>query len=138
MTGSSSPTATCGSTPQPPAAGLGLGRGRLPQFNLDVAGAKVRLLGNAVYDQDSWLPEISVGTQFKAAGEHAVLHAIGAGSPDGVDFYVAATKLFLAQSLLVSGAVRATKANQLGILGFRRATATTATVPSSRAPQRCC
>ena len=100
------------------AAGGRLGLGRGYQFNLDVAGAKVRLLGNAVYDQDTWLPEISVGTQFKAAGEHAVLHAIGAGSPAGVDFYVAATKLFLAQSLLVSGAVRATKANQLGILGF--------------------
>ena len=64
------------------------------------------------------MPELSVGTQFKAADRHATLAAIGATSPDGVDFYIAATKLFLAQSLLVSGAVRATKANQFGLLGF--------------------
>ena len=95
---------------------LGLGNGY--QFHLDVAGLKLRLLGNAVYDQDSWLPEISAGTQFKAADRHAVLDAIGAASPDGVDFYLAATKLFLAQSLLVNATVRATRANQFGLLGF--------------------
>ncbi len=97
-------------------AKLGLGSGY--QFNLDVAGIKVRLLGNAVYDQDSWLPQIAVGAQFKAANSHAVLRAIGASSPDGVDFYASATKLFLAQSLLVNLTLRATKANQFGLLGF--------------------
>ena len=97
-------------------AKLGLGTGY--QFNLDVAGIKVRLLGNAVYDQDSWLPQIAVGAQFKAADSHAVLRAIGARSPDGVDFYASATKLFLAQSLLVNATVRATEANQFGLLGF--------------------
>jgi hypothetical protein len=100
------------------AAGAKLGLGAGYQFHLDVAGIKVRLLGNAVYDQDSWLPQISVGAQFKAADSHAVLHAIGARSPDGVDFYVSATKLFLAQSLLVNATLRATKANQFGLLGF--------------------
>ncbi len=95
---------------------LGLGDGY--QFHLDVAGAKVRLFGNAVYDQDSWLPQISAGVQAKAADRHAVLKAVGAVSPDGVDFYLAATKLFLAESLLVNATVRATKANQLGLLGF--------------------
>ncbi len=95
---------------------LGLGDGY--QFNLDVVGLKLRLLGDAVYDQDRWLPQISVGTQFKSAGSHAILHALGASSPDGVDFYAAATKLFLSQSLLVNATVRATRANQLGLLGF--------------------
>ncbi len=95
---------------------LGLGRGY--QFDLDVAGLKLRLLGDAVYDQDRWLPQVSVGTQFKAADSHAILRALGASSPDGVDFYVAATKLFLAQSLLVNATLRATRANQLGLLGF--------------------
>ena len=95
---------------------LGLGRGY--QFHLDTAGLKLRLLGNAVYDQDSWMPEISVGTAFKAADRHAVLDAIGARSPDGADFYVAATKLFLAESLLVNVTVEATRANQFGLLGF--------------------
>jgi hypothetical protein len=95
---------------------LGLGNGY--QFDMDVVGAKVRLYGNAVYDQDGWLPEISVGTQFKSAGSQAVLRAIGARETSGVDAYVAATRLFLAQSLLVNVTIRATKANQFGLLGF--------------------
>ncbi len=97
-------------------AKLGLGNGY--QFHLDVAGIKLRLLGNAVYDQDRWMPQIAVGTELKAADQHATLRAIGARAPDGADFYLAATKLFLAQSLLVDMTVRATKANQFGLLGF--------------------
>jgi hypothetical protein len=100
------------------AAGARLGLGRGYQFQLDVAGLKIRLLGDLVYDQQWWLPEISAGAQFKAAGSHAVLAAIGARNSDGVDAYLAFTKLFLAQSLLVDVTVRATRANQLGILGF--------------------
>ncbi len=95
---------------------LGLGDGYT--FNMDVVGAKLRLFGDAVYDQDSWMPEVSAGVQWKAAGSHAVLHAIGAQSADGADVYVAATKLFLAESLLLNATLRGTKANQFGILGF--------------------
>jgi Protein of unknown function (DUF3034) len=99
-------------------AGARLGLGSGYQFQLDVAGLKVRLFGDAVYDQDSWVPEVSVGTQFKTADRHAVLRAIGARSPSGVDFYASATKLFLAQSLLLNATVRETEANQFGLLGF--------------------
>ena len=99
-------------------AGRRLGLGSDYVFALDVAGAKVRLYGDAVYDQDSWAPQISAGVQLKSADRHAVLRAIGARSTDGADFYLAATKLFLAQSLLVNATVRATQANQLGLLGF--------------------
>lgn len=99
-------------------AGARLGLGAGYQFNLDVAGVKVRLLGNAVYDQDRWLPQIAVGAQFKATDSHDVLRAIGARSPDGVDVYMSVTKLFLAQSLLLNATLRATKANQFGFLGF--------------------
>ena len=95
---------------------LGLGNGY--QFNLDTVGLKVRLFGDAVYDQDRWWPQISIGSQFKAADSHAVLAAIGASSPDGADVYLAATKLFLARSLLVNATLRATRANQFGLLGF--------------------
>jgi hypothetical protein len=99
-------------------AGARLGLGQGYQFHLDVAGAKLRLFGDAVYDQDTLLPQVSVGTEFKAADRHAVLDAIGAKSPDGVDFYAAATKLFLNESLLVDATLRFTKANQFGLLGF--------------------
>lgn len=95
---------------------LGLGGGY--QFHLDVLGAKVRLFGNAVYDQDTWLPEVSAGVQLKTADRHGVLRAIGARSTSGADAYVSATKLFLAQSILVNATVRATQANQFGLLGF--------------------
>ena len=81
-------------------------------------GAKVRLFGDLVYDQDQWTPQVSVGAQYKSTSDPAILHAVGARRADGVDVYVAATKLFLARSLLLSVAVRATEANQFGLLGF--------------------
>ena len=95
---------------------LGIGRGYT--FNLDTLGLKLRVLGDAVYDQDSWLPQIAVGTALKSSNDHGVLRAIGARSAQGADFYVAATKIFLAQSLLVNATIRLTKANQFGLLGF--------------------
>ena len=95
---------------------LGVGGGY--QFHQDIYGAKVRLYGNMLYDQDSWIPELSVGTQVKVADHADLLRALGARSATGTDIYVAATKLFLAQSLLVDATVRATRANQFGLLGF--------------------
>lgn len=95
---------------------LGLGNGFA--FNQDVFGVKLRVLGNAVLDQDSWLPQIAIGVQHKRNDQGAVLRAIGAKDDHGTDFYVTATKLFLAQSVLANATLRQTKANQLGILGF--------------------
>ena len=99
-------------------AGARLGIGRGYTVNVDVAGLKVRLLGDAVYDQDSWVPQVAAGAQLKSNDAHAVLLAIGARSSKGLDLYVAATKLFLAQSLLANVTIRLTKANQFGLLGF--------------------
>lgn len=99
-------------------AGRGLGIGAGFTFRQDVFGAKVRLFGDAVNDQDRLLPQVSLGVQYKLNDRHDVLRAIGAKGSQGVDFYAAATKLFLAESLLVNATVRLTKANQLGILGF--------------------
>lgn len=95
---------------------LGLGHGYT--FDQDIYGAKVKLIGNAVYDQDSLLPQISAGAQYKANDRDAIIHAVGGRSADGVDYYVAATKLFLAESVLVDATLRETRANQFGILGF--------------------
>jgi hypothetical protein len=96
-------------------AKLGLGRGFT--FNQDVLGAKLRLAGDPVYD-NPWMPEISLGAQFKHNDRTAVIHAVGARHEDGLDLYVAATKVVLSQSLVVNGTVRLTKANQTGLLGF--------------------
>jgi Protein of unknown function (DUF3034) len=95
---------------------LGLGNGF--KFTQQVFGAKLRLVGDAVLEQDSWLPQIAAGVQYKKNNRGDLLRALGIRRDSGTDIYVSSTKLFLAQSLLVNGTVRFTKANQNGILGF--------------------
>ena len=88
----------------------------------DVVGAKVRIAGDAVIDQDSWMPQVAVGIQHKRNRDWAIPFALGASKANGTDFYVSATKLYLAgfagRNLLLNATLRATKANQLGLLGF--------------------
>jgi len=103
-------------------------------FNLDdvapgktigqnIFSAKVRLWGDAVIDQDRWWPQLAAGLQYKKNEDFAFIpHLIGARSASGMDFYLSATKVFLAGPLsrtwLADVTVRATRANQFGILGF--------------------
>jgi hypothetical protein len=90
----------------------------------DVFGLKVRVLGDAVYEQDSWMPQVAVGVQFKRhrgirdAGPLRSVEQLGAEDEDGTDYYVVATKVLLDQSLLLNLQLRYTKANQFGLLGF--------------------
>ena len=89
----------------------------------DTVGAKLRVYGDAVYDQDRWWPQLSLGLQYKHNRDYDFIpKAIGARHSDGVDFYLALTKVFLAgpfgRTWLIDGNVRATRANQFGILGF--------------------
>lgn len=97
-------------------AALGLGRGYT--FDQQIYGAKLRLVGDAVYDQDRWWPQLAVGVQHKRNQDGATVRAIGAADAQGTDFYLAATKLLLAQSAVINGTLRWTKANQTGLLGF--------------------
>lgn len=92
----------------------------------EIVGLKLKLSGDAIIDQDRLAPQISVGVQFKQ--NHGVrglgalgitdVTQLGAKKNHGVDIYVSATKLLLDQSLLLNATLRATKANQLGLLGF--------------------
>ena len=100
------------------ATGAKLGIGKGFTFHQRVIGAKVRVLGDAVYDQDRWVPQIAVGAQAKRVDREALVKALGAKKNSSVDYYVAATKVLLNQSLVLNGTVRATKANQTGLLGF--------------------
>ena len=100
------------------ATGAALELGKDFTFDENVYGAKVRLFGQLVYDQDSWLPQTAVGLQYKTNDRPDILKAVGAKDADGVDFYLAATKLLLSESVLASGTLRFTRANQFGILGF--------------------
>ena len=99
-------------------AGRSLGLGSGFTFRQDVFGAKVRLFGDAVYSQDSLLPQVAAGVQYKVNDRRDIVRAVGAKDARGADFYVSATKLFLSESLLLNATVRMTRANQLGILGF--------------------
>lgn len=97
-------------------AALGLGNGY--KFTQKIYGVKVRVAGDAVLEQDSWLPQIAIGLQHKQNDRGDLLRALGIKHDKGTDVYVSATKLFLSSSILVNGTLRFTKANQTGILGF--------------------
>ena len=90
---------------------------------VDTLGAKLRLSGDAVYDQDSIWPQIAIGAQWKRNRDFdAVPRALGATSAAGADFYVSAAKLWLAglagRNVFANVSLRASSANQFGILGF--------------------
>lgn len=89
-----------------------------------IYGLKIRLTGDAVYDQDSWAPQTAVGVEYKKnsgiSGIRGLVspRQLGAASDSGTDWYVTATKVYLAQSVLVNATLRYTNANEFGLLGF--------------------
>jgi hypothetical protein len=89
-------------------------------IKMDIFGVKVRVAGDAILDSDSLMPQISVGLEHKRTHPGSlgsVLSFLGTRT-SGTDLYVSATKLFLAQSVLVNATLRNTNANQNGLLGF--------------------
>ena len=92
-------------------------------IEMDTVGVKLRILGDAVYDQDNWIPQVAVGVQYKKnEGFSFVPKLVGSQHSNGIDFYIAATKLYLGaiygRNLLLNANLQATKANQFGLLGF--------------------
>lgn len=87
----------------------------------DIVGLKLRLAGDAVLDSDHWMPQIAVGVLHKRTDVGALgptlTGALGAKT-SGTEVYLSATKLFLAHGILVNATLRATEANQGGLLGF--------------------
>lgn len=92
----------------------------------DIAGIKFSISGDLIADQDNWKPQLAIGAMVKhhqgVQGLDTLgvsnVKQLGAKSDTGVDYYASASKLFLAQSLLINGTLRMTKANQMGLLGF--------------------
>jgi hypothetical protein len=89
----------------------------------NIVGAKYRLSGDAIYAQDTWQPQISVGVQYKKNLDYGLVpRLLGAVRDSDADLYLAATKLYLSgplgRSWLLNATLRATRGNQLGILGF--------------------
>ena len=101
--------------------GTGIALG-LPGLHLKqtIFGAKAKVYGDAILDSDTLMPQIAVGLEYKtlaSSGLDGTLDALGA-KRHGVDAYVSATKLLLGQSVLLNTTLRATKANQNGLLGY--------------------
>jgi len=104
----------------------------------DIIGAKVKVFGDGVFAQDSWLPQVALGAQYKKNRDFdsslslpdgsiplpntGVPMLLGAKDDSGTDVYVSATKLWLGVpsgfNLLTNLTVRYTKANVFGLLGF--------------------
>lgn len=91
-------------------------------IDMDVIGLKWRVLGDAVYDQDSWWPQVSIGLQHKRNRDFTVPQALGARRSSDNEFYLSATKVWLGglagRNVLGNVTLRLTRANQFGLLGF--------------------
>ncbi|MBB5204565.1 hypothetical protein HNQ51_001879 [Inhella inkyongensis] len=86
-----------------------------------ILGLKWKVAGDAVLDADRWMPQIAVGLLHKRTQAGALaptLHGPLGADRQGNELYVAATKLWLDWGLLGNLTLRATRANQGGLLGF--------------------
>lgn len=90
------------------------------RINQDVLGAKLKLLDMG---KDDAVPQLAVGVQIKHANGKIVDILKDAGyinRASGTDWYLAATKFVTlgGKKVVLDGTLRATKANQMGVLGF--------------------
>jgi hypothetical protein len=89
------------------------------ELGQDILGIKYKLAGELLY---SSMPQISVGMQYKKVDDFGLPSAVGAQDDSGLDIYLASSKVILdaiaGRNLLLNATVRATKANQIGLLGF--------------------
>ncbi|MBV2129036.1 DUF3034 family protein [Arsukibacterium indicum] len=85
----------------------------------DIFSVKYHLAGELLYTA---MPQISIGVQHKRNLDFGLPEAVGAASDKGTDVYLAASKVLFNQvagrNLLLNGTLRASKANQTGLLGF--------------------
>lgn len=84
-----------------------------------IVAFKYKITGDAVYS--NW-PQVSIGLQHKTLQDEAIADALGAKSTSGTDIYLAATKIHLGAifgyNAVWNLSARATKANEMGLLGF--------------------
>ena len=89
------------------------------EIKQNIIGAKYKILGDTVYGT---YPQLSVGLQHKRNEDTAIPIALGATDTSGTDFYIAATRIHLGAiagyNVVWNITTRATKANELGLLGF--------------------
>ncbi len=86
----------------------------------NIFGLKARLYGDVIY---SYWPQVSLGLQYKTLLDEGVAQSVNADNTDnGTDIYLAMTKVHLGlicgYNFVWSVNFRATKANEMGLLGF--------------------
>jgi len=95
-------------------------KGLAGDIRQEVYGVKARAYGDLVYGA---APQIAVGLQHKRLIDGDIASLVGAeDNTSGTDVYLSASKVHLAAlagyHLLWNATLRATKANQMGLLGF--------------------
>ena len=89
------------------------------ELEQNVFGVKLRLAGDLIYTH---IPQVSLGIQYKRNTTFTIPQSVSAVDNSDVDFYLAASKLWLNgpfnRSLFINGTLRATRANQIGLMGF--------------------
>lgn len=99
-------------------------RGLLPEgfdrhLRQHVLGAKLRIAGDLIYGE---LPQMALGLQYKRNSDDALASALGARRDHDVEAYFSVTRLILDgpfhRNWLLNGSLRATRANETGLLGF--------------------
>lgn len=91
-------------------------------INQDIIGVKVRVFGNTIYQQHTWMPQVAVGAQYHHNEDGALMRALGARA-SGTSYYVALTKVWmnglLGHVTLLDFTLDATRANYNGLFGFQ-------------------
>jgi hypothetical protein len=87
-------------------------------IKMAIYGAKVRVLGEAIYDSDTWIPQVAVGGFYKVNHNKDLLATLGANKSKDFEAYVAATKIFFPISTAIDITARYTSANEIGLTGF--------------------
>lgn len=89
------------------------------ELNQNIFGLKYRVAGDLIYGN---LPQISAGLQYKDNTRFDLPEAVGAQRDSDWDAYLAVSRAWLAgpfdRTWLANVTVRATRANQTGLLGF--------------------
>ncbi|MBK6727038.1 MAG: DUF3034 family protein [Xanthomonadales bacterium] len=84
-----------------------------------VLGAKLRIAGDLIYGST---PQLALGLQYKRNDDDVLARALGAQRDHDVEAYLSATRLFLDgpfdRNWLLNATLRATRANETGLLGF--------------------
>lgn len=87
-------------------------------IKMTIYGAKIRLLGEAIYDSDTWEPQVAIGGFYKINANKALLQTLGADKNKDFEGYIALTKIFFPISTAIDITARYTSANETGLTGF--------------------